>query len=158
MMLKKTIASAFKFKGMGEMELSELIYTLSFDLKFFSHETSKKVVEHAERRGILRVEGDRVKPNFDLSEIEVEEDFKPDIQRILSEGVFDEIVREICDKTGREYPEVIKAVNRKQIELGNILDVEVVALIVAAEEGVDIGKYVEKVENEIFGEGSTENR
>jgi len=153
-MLKKTIASAFKLKGKSEMEKSELTYTLSFDLKFFSHETSKKVVELAERRGVIRVEGGVVRPNFNLFEIEIDEDFKPDVQKLFNNGLFDKIVREICEKTGKEFPEVIKIINKKQMELGNILDVEVVALIVAAEKCIDIKDYLKEVEDEVLGKGS----
>jgi len=157
-MLKKTIASAFKLKGKSEMEKSELTYTLSFDLKFFSHETSKKVVELAERRGVIKVESGKAIPNFNLSEIEIDDSFKPDIQKIFNNGLFDKIVRDICDKTGKEFPEIIKTINKKQMELGNILDVEVVALIVAAEEGIDIENYLKEVEDEVLRKGSTENR
>ncbi len=154
-MLKKTIASAFKLKGKSEMEKSELTYTLSFDLKFFSHETSKKVVELAERRGVIKVEGGIVKPNFNLSEIKIDDSFKPDIQKLFNNGLFDKIVRDICDKKGKEFPEIIKIINKKQMELGNILDVEVVALIVAAEEGIDIENYLKEVEDEVLRKGSS---
>jgi len=154
-MLKKTIASAFKLKGKSEMEKSELTYTLSFDLKFFSHETSKKVVELAEKRGVIKVEDGVARPNFNLSEIEIEEDFKPDVQKLFNNGLFDKIVRDICERTGKEFPEVIKIINKKQMELGNILDVEVVALIVAAEEGIDIGNYLKEVEDEVLRKGSS---
>ncbi len=151
-MLKETIASAFKFKGKREMDKRELTYTLSFDLKFFSHEMSKKVVELAEKKGVIVVDGNKVKPNFDLEGIEVF-DFKPDVKKIFEEeskGIFDKIVREICEKTKKEFSEVIKEINKKQISLGNILDVEVVALILAAEIGIDIKDYINEVENEIF--------
>ncbi len=154
-MLKKTIASAFKLKGKSEMEKSELTYTLSFDLKFFSHKTSKKVVELAEKRGVIKVEDGVARPNFNLSEIEIEEDFKPDVQKLFNNGLFDKIVRDICGRTGKEFPEVIKIINKKQMELGNILDVEVVALIVAAEEGIDIGNYLKEVEDEVLRKGSS---
>ena len=154
-MLKKTIASAFKLKGKSEMEKSELTYTLSFDLKFFSHETSKKVVELAERRGVIKVEGGIVKPNFNLSEIKIDDSFKPDIQKLFNNGLFDKIVRDICDKKGKEFPEIIKIINKKQMELGNILDVEVVPLIVAAEEGIDIEIYLKEVEDEVLRKGSS---
>lgn len=157
-MLEKTIASAFKLKGKSEMEKSELTYTLSFDLKFFSHETSKKVVELAERKGVVRVENGIVRPNFDLSEIKLEDSFKPDIQKIFNNNIFDEIVREICNKTGKEFPEVVRIINKKQMELGNILDVEVVALIVAAEVGVDIENYLDAAEDEVLRKGSIKNR
>ncbi len=149
-MLKETIASAFKVKGKREMDKRELTYTLSFDLKFFSHETSKKIVEMAEKKGIISVSGNNVRLNFSLDEIEIPDDFKPDVRKIFSESTFDKIVNEICEKANKDFSDVIKLINRRQIELGNILDVEIVALIVAAEMGIEVKDYIDAVEKEIF--------
>jgi len=150
-MLKKTVASAYKAKGKRVMDRKELTYTLSFDLKYFSHETSKKVVETAEKRGLLKSENDMLAPAFDLESIEISPDFKPDVNKIFkSESVFDEIVERICQQTGMSRGEVVKEVNRKQIELGNVLDVEVVSLIVALDKGVDVGDVIPKVKEHIY--------
>ncbi|WP_457590917.1 DUF2240 family protein, partial [Geoglobus sp.] len=128
-MLKETIASAFKAKGKKSMDRKEITYTLSFDLKYFSHETSKKVVEVAEKRGLLRQINGGLEPAFDVGEVDVSPDFKPDVNRIFQEEtVFDEMVETIASFTGKGKPDVIREINRKQLSLGNVLDVEVVAL------------------------------
>ncbi len=150
-MLRKTIASAFKSKGKKKMDRKELTYTLSFDLKFFSHETSKKVVEHAERRGLLHEVDGFLHPSFELDEEDVEPDFKPDVNRIFSdESVFDRIVDRIVSETGKDRGSVIAEINQKQLQLGNILNIEVVALIYALENGIEVGNFIDEVETELL--------
>ncbi len=150
-MLRKTIASAYKSKGKRKMDRKELTYTLSFDLKFFSHETSKKVVEQAERKGILHEVEGLLEPSFELDDEEIEPDFRPDVNRIFSdESLFDRIVDRIVSETGKDRASVIAEINQKQLQLGNILDIEVVALIYALENQIDVRDFIEEVEREMF--------
>ncbi len=149
-MLKETIASAFRSKGKGAMKKSELILTLALDLGWFSYDDAKRVVELALERGLL--EGDDVvRPTFDLDDVEIPIDFKPDPSKIFSDRpVFERIVQEVAEKTGKNVGEVIAMVNREQEELGNLLSVEVVALIIAKRVGVDITKYIDDVERTVL--------
>ncbi len=149
-MLKETIASAFRSKGKSSMKRSELIWTLTLDLGWFSHEDAKRVIDLALERGLL-VENDELRPTFDLEEVEIPIDFKPDPATIFSDRpVFDRIVQEIAEKSGKSFGEVIAMINRRQEELGNLLSVEVVALIIAKELGIDISKFIDEVEREIL--------
>ncbi len=149
-MLKKTIASAFKSKGKKRMDRKELTYTLSFDLKYFSHETSRKVVEHAERKGLLEEIDGIMEPSFEIDEEVVEPDFKPDVNRIFyDEGVFERIVDRIASETGKDRNMIIADINQKQLNLGNIMNIEVAALIYAAENGIDVGDLIYEVEREL---------
>ncbi len=152
-MMRKVIAAAFKSKGKKKMKRSELIYTMSFDLNWFSHEDSKKVVEEAEKEGLLEG-GEEVKPTFSLEEVIVPSNFKPDIKELLSKSVVDRIINEIAEKTGKTYQEVVSMINEKQERMMNLLSFEVVALIVAKEHDVDISEYIEEVEKSIFHEVS----
>ncbi len=73
---------------------------------------------------------------------------------ILSESsnnVIESLIEEIAEKTGKSYQEVVSMINERQEKLSNLLSFEVVALIVAKEVGVDVSKYVEKVEEIVFG-------
>lgn len=150
-MLRKTIASAFRAKGKKKMDRKELTYTLSFDLKYFSHETSKKVVELAEKKGILKEEDGALAPAFNVDEVEISPDFKPDASRIFREDdVFERIVDELSEKLDMDRTEILREINRKQIELGNILDGGVVAILYGLENGLDLKKYIDEVEGEIF--------
>ena len=149
-MLKKVIASAFKSKGRESMKETELVYTLSLDLGWFPLDTAKKVVELAKEKGLLREEGDEISPTFNLEDVEIPIDFKPNPERIFATSVFDLLIQEISDKTGMSIGEVIAMINKKQEELGNLLSVEVVALLIAKEHGIDVSDYIDEVEDELF--------
>lgn len=147
-MMRKVIAAAFKSKGKKKMKRSELIYTMSFDLNWFTHEGSKKVVEEAEKEGLL-AGNDEVQPTFDLDEVDLT-DFKPDLSELLSRSVTDRIIEEIAIKLKKDSREIVSMVNRKQEELGGIVSFPVAALIVAKEAGIDIAPFIEEVEREVF--------
>ncbi len=147
-MMRKVIAAAFKSKGKKKMKRSELIYTMSFDLNWFTHEGSKKVVEEAEKEGLL-AGNDEVQPTFDLDEVDLT-DFKPDLSELLSRSVTDRIIEEIAIKLKKDSREIVSMVNRKQEELGGIVSFPVAALIVAKEAGIDITPYIGEVEREVF--------
>jgi len=149
-MLKKIIAAAFKSKGKESMKESELIYTLSLDLGWFSHEVAKKIVELAIDKGIIQKKDDDLVPTFNINEIEIPIDFKPDLAKVFATSIFDLLIQEIAEKTGKNINEVISIINKKQERLGNLLSIEVVALIVAKEVGIDISEYVKDVEKELF--------
>ena len=149
-MLKKVIAAAYKSKGKKEMSKSELIHTLSFDLKFFSHEMSKKVVELAEKNRLIDGE-EKVKPLFDVNSVKITPDFTPDAKKLFSSSTFDELVSKISEKIGKSRSEVVAIINERQEKFRNLLSAEVVALIVAKEFDVEISDYIDKVEEELFG-------
>lgn len=92
---------------------------------------------------------DELEPNFDVDEVEVEPDFKPDVNKIKSSSLLDEIVDYLAANLGMSRQEVIAELNRKQIEFGNVLDLEVVALIYAKERGLKVEEYVDKVWEEV---------
>ncbi len=149
-MLKTVIAAAFKSKGKKLMSTSELTYILSFDLKWFSHDKSRQVIELAKNQGLLVEEGGFLKPSFNVDEVEVPINFKPDPRRIFISTTFEKIVHEIAEKTGEEVEKIVARINKKQEKLGNLLDIDVVALIVAKECGMDINKYIEEVWKVVF--------
>ncbi|ADB57379.1 DUF2240 family protein [Archaeoglobus profundus] len=66
------------------------------------------------------------------------------------ENVLDRIISRITEKTGKNAKEVLAEINKKHEEL-NLLAVEVVALIVAREKGVDISDLIDDVEKKVLG-------
>ncbi len=127
-MIRKAIEQAFKSKGVDSMSKKDLIYTLSFDLNLFSFEEAKKVVEQAEQKGIVKEQNGELK---------------------LNENVFDRIVRAIAEKTGKDVKDVLALINEKHNKL-KTLAIEVVALIVAKEHGIDITEFIEDVEKVVL--------
>ncbi len=150
-MMRKVIAAAFKSKGKRKMTRSELIYTMSFDLNWFSHEGSRKVVEEAEKEGLI--EGtEEVVPTFDIDDVDMSSDFRPDLSHLLSRSVTDKIIEEIVEKTGKSYQEVVSMINKKQERLEGLISFPTAALIVAKENGLDITEFIPEVEREVLDE------
>jgi len=81
--------------------------------------------------------------------VEIEPDFKPDINRIRSSTTLDELIDLISENLGKSRQEVVAELNKKQMEFGNVLNLEVVALIYAKERGINVADYVDKVWEEI---------
>ncbi|MFO7968279.1 MAG: DUF2240 family protein [Archaeoglobaceae archaeon] len=144
-MLRNVIAAAFRSKGKKEVTGSELNYVLSFDLNWFTHEKSKQVVDTALKKGLLIEDDDKLKPSFDVNSIEVPLDFKPELKRVLSSSSLDEIIWDIAQTSGKEVSEITAMINQKQEELGNVLNMEVVALLIAKSYDVNPNKYIEDV-------------
>jgi len=65
------------------------------------------------------------------------------------ENVLDKIINRIAEKTGKNAKEILAEINKKHEEL-NLLAVEVVALIIAREKGVDISDLIEEVERKVL--------
>ena len=62
----------------------------------------------------------------------------------------DDIIWEVCEKTGKDVSEVTAMINNLQNKLGDLLDAEVVALIIARSYGIDINAYINKVWKEVI--------
>jgi len=149
-MLAQTIAAAFKSRGKRKMTKSDLTYILSFDFKWFSHSLSKRVVEEAIKNGLLTFSEGKLEPTFDLKTIDIPVDFKPDIKKIFSFSIFDELVEMISEKTGVDRQDVVSAINKKQESFSALLSAEVVALLYAKETGIDILPFIERLWDEVF--------
>ncbi len=148
-MLRMIIAAAYRAKGKRSMSKSELTYFMSFDLKWFTHDGSVKVIEKAIEKGLLIEENGELVPSFDVSSVEIPVDFKPSLNALKS-SIFEEIVEEIAIKTGKEKKEVVAEINSLQEKLEGLIDAEVAALVLAKTYNVDVSKYVEDVEKEIL--------
>jgi|Deesub1362B_J571_1020462.scaffolds.fasta_scaffold02271_2 hypothetical protein len=149
-MLKTVIAAAFKSKGVRKISKSELYYTLSFDLKWFTHEKSQQVVDIAIDKALLVEEDAMLKPTFRIEEVEIPFGFKPDLKRIIPSSPLDDIIWEICEKTGKDVSEVTAMINNLQNKLGDLLDAEVVALIIARSYGIDVNPYIDRVWKDVI--------
>ncbi|HID43639.1 MAG TPA: DUF2240 family protein, partial [Archaeoglobaceae archaeon] len=120
-------------------------YVLSFDLKWFTHEKSRQVVDVAIEKGLLKEESDKLRPTFDIDKIEIPFGFRPELKKLISTTTFDEIIWEISEKSGKDVSEVTSMVNRTQERLKDLLNVEVVALIIAKSYSIDVKKYIDRV-------------
>lgn len=135
-----TVSAPFKRKGKDALKESEIVMALSFDLKWFTPEQAKKVVQEAEKTGLLKREGDIIRPAFELSSVEPPQGFKPDEERSL----FDRIIERITAETGMDKRKVIALINKKQDELSKLVEIEVSAILVALEHGVVMDNFIDE--------------
>jgi len=142
--LAYTVSMPFLRKGKEILKESEFVLALSIDLHWFSPEQAKTVLSEAEKSGLLKREGEFIKPSFDLSEVEIPSGFKPEPGNFEKKTVFDRIIDRVTSGTGLDKRKVIALINKKQEELAKMVVIEVSAILVALEQGVMVDDLIEE--------------
>lgn len=140
--LTYTVSMPFKRKGKDALKDTEFILALSLDLKWFNPEQAKMVLNDAQRSGLLKREGEMVRPSFDISSIEIPSGWKP--VTLEKKTIFDMIIERIILGTGIEKRKVIAMINKKQEELSKQVVIEVSAILVAVENGVMVDDLIDE--------------
>ncbi|MCX9012622.1 MAG: DUF2240 family protein [Candidatus Methanoperedens sp.] len=139
-----SVAVPFKRKGKEALKESELVLALSIDLNWFNPEQAKNVLGNAEKAGLIKRDGDLVKPAFDLNSVEIPSGFKPDSSIFERKTIFDRVIERIIAGTGMEKRKVISLINKKQEELSKLVVIEVSAILVALEHGVAVDDLIDE--------------
>ncbi|PWB54749.1 MAG: DUF2240 domain-containing protein [Candidatus Methanoperedenaceae archaeon] len=139
--LTYTVSMPFKRKGKDAMKDMEFILALSLDLKWFNPEQAKIILSEAQKSGLLKREGDLVRPTFDISGIEIPSGFKPELEKM---PIFDRIIERIIAGAGIDKRKVIAMINKKQEDLSKQVEIEVSAILVAVENGVIVDDLIEE--------------
>jgi hypothetical protein len=126
----------FKRKGTEVLKDMEFVMALSMDLKWFTPEQAKSVLAEAQISGLLKRDGDLLRPSFDISKIEIPSGFKPQTVAIEKKTVFERVIERIIINTGIEKRKVVSMINKKQEELSKQVVIEVSAILVAIENAV----------------------
>ena len=142
--LTYTVSMPFKRKGKDALKDTEFVLALSIDLKWFNPEQAKLVLSDAESSGLLKREGELVRPAFDLSRIEIPSGFKPEPVSISKKSIFDRTIDRIITGTGIEKRKVIAMINKKQEELSKQVVIEVSAILVAIENGIMVDDLIDE--------------
>ena len=145
MTLERVVAHVFRKKG-KVTSISEFVFALSLDLKWFSPDQAELVLTNAEKNGLVRIVGDMVEPLFDINSVEIPIDFRPD-QSILEETleertVIDRVIEQLSGVKSKK--EVIRMINEEQERLG-IVETDAVALLVARMCGIDVSGMIDEV-------------
>ncbi|NOQ32843.1 MAG: DUF2240 family protein [Methanosarcinales archaeon] len=166
MTLERVVAHVFRKKG-KVTSISEFVFALSLDLKWFSPDQAESVLTNAERRGLVRITDEVVEPLFDIHSVEIPIDFRPDQSimdreersvdatadkgRVLIEEteeaseertVIDQVVEQLSGVKSKQ--EVIRLINDAQERLG-IVETDAVALLVARTCGIDVSGMIDEV-------------
>ncbi|MFA4957595.1 MAG: DUF2240 family protein [Candidatus Methanoperedens sp.] len=142
--LTYTISMPFKRKGKEQLKDMEFVMALSMDLKWFTPEQARSVLSEAQRSGLLKRDGELVRPSFDLSKIEIPSGFKPQTVAIEKKTVFEKVIERIITSTGIEKRKVISMINKKQEELSKQVVIEVSAILVAIENRVLVDDLIDE--------------
>ena len=142
--LTYTVSMPFKRKGKEALKDMEFVMALSMDLNWFTPEQAKSVLSEAQRSGLLKRDGESVRPSFDMSKIEIPSGFKPEIAAIEKKTVFEKVIERIIASTGKEKRKVVSMINKKQEELSKQVVIEVSALLVAIEHAVLVDDLIDE--------------
>lgn len=139
-----SVAVPFKRKGKDALKESELVLALSIDLNWFNPEQAKNVLGNAERAGLIKKDGDLIKPAFDLNSVEIPTGFRPDSSVFEKKSIFDRVIERIIAGTGMEKRKVVSLINKKHEELSKLVEIEVSAILVALEHGVQVDDLIDE--------------
>jgi hypothetical protein len=142
--LTYTVSMPFKRKGKEQLKDMEFVMALSMDLKWFTPEQAKSVLAEAKRSGLLKGDGELIRPSFDISKIEIPSGFKPQTVAIEKKTVFERVIERIITNTGIEKRKVVSMINKKQEELSKQVVIEVSAILVAIENGVTVDDLIDE--------------
>ena len=165
MTLEQVVAHVFRKKG-KVTSISEFVFALSLDLKWFSPDQAESILTNAKQRELVRITGEVVEPLFDIHSVEIPIDFRPDQSiadrqersidatackdEVLEETeeasdertVIDRVVEQLSGVKSKQ--EVIRLINDTQERLG-IVETDAVALLVARACGIDVSGMIDEV-------------
>ncbi|HTY47170.1 MAG TPA: DUF2240 family protein [Methanomassiliicoccales archaeon] len=150
--LETCLALLFKRKGKTLLTEKEFVFSASMDFRWLSPRDAQALLEIGIKRGLLERSEGFVKPAFNYKDVEVPATFKPCAEMLKDvepeQSIFSQILDAIAKVTGQKKREIVARVNKVQERLG--VDVEVAALAVAKEVGVDVSLFDQKVKEEIL--------
>ncbi|MFB6070946.1 MAG: DUF2240 family protein [Halanaeroarchaeum sp.] len=141
MSLRVVVAAPFKGEGRDRMGEQDFVVALSLDRDWLSPDQAKRVVEVANREGLLeRDDGDLV-ATFPADEVTVPEDFVPDESIFQERSAFERVLDALV-AAGERRQEAVAAINERQQTLGVTADVA--AVLHARAAAVDVEEAATK--------------
>lgn len=144
MSLRRVVAAPFLRRETDEATRAEFIYSLTRDADWFDTDEAEKVLETGVEEGLLKADGDDVRPAFDVSEVDVPDGFSPSARSLIGEnrGVFERTVDRLVE-AGHDKREAVAEINRRHAEMGDV-GVQAAALIVAKQKGLSVADLAEE--------------
>ncbi|MDR0334709.1 MAG: DUF2240 family protein [Methanomassiliicoccaceae archaeon] len=143
-----TAAAFFRNRGKNVVTAREFAMTMSFDLRWMSHGDAEKLLSLLSGQGLVKREDEYVRPAFDVAAVDVPLGFKPPadlLKRTRPKRMPDgDLLSELMGKAGTmgiERKDFIVSVNAIQKRMN--IDIEVAALLLLREKGIDISGYAD---------------
>lgn len=145
MMLEHVVAYVFRKKG-KIITISEFVFALSLDLKWFSPDQAESILKNAEKEGLVKIIDDLVEPLFDPGSLNIPIDFRPDQSIFAEKTVFDQVIERLS--TVKSEEEIMRMIDEKQ-EYLDIVGTDAVALLVARTLGIDVADLIDEAYNRL---------
>lgn len=150
--LETCLGVLFKRKGKSVMTETEFMLTVSFDYRWFTPKEAQALLDLSVGKGLLVRTEEYLRPSFDIKDVEAPLSFRPSKDVLTGDreeaSLFAQLIQLISEKGKLKKRDAVARVNRTQERLG--VDVEVAAVLVARDLGVDVGPYLETVRQEIM--------
>jgi Uncharacterized protein conserved in archaea len=161
--LKCVVSVPFKKTLATSLSEKDFEYSLAFDLKWFPPKTASKVKEKALEAGFLTLKAGVLVPGFDVESVRLPHAFKPSENFLENqkgsggkaskkeEISFEQVLEFISADTGVNRQKLVSEINSMQDRLSYLVDIRVVALIIAKKFGCNIEAISVKVANSVLG-------
>lgn len=135
MSLRRAVAAPFRDRGTTSLPESEFVVALSLDRDWFSPDQAKRLIDVASGDGLLKRDEGALAPTFDVGDVSIPEDFRPDESILRQRSTFERVLDALTD-AGVEKQTAVAETNRLQADLA--LTLEAAAVVYAMRQGVDV--------------------
>ena len=139
-----TAAMPFKRKGVDSMKENDFVMALSMDLNWFKPAAARAFVKAAIETGILSMEIDMIKAQFNVEDVEIPIGFIPNSASFTKIDIFEQIIERIMENTGDDKQSIIARINQKKSETRGLFTIEVLGILVARECGIQVDDLIER--------------
>jgi len=153
--LQRVLALMFKRKGKSVLSEKEFVFSASIDFRWFTPKEAQRLLEKGLESKLLERSNGFIRPSFDYKKVDVSLNHRPDKNVLIDAEIgrekplFPTILDLISRDSGLQRREIVARINRVQEQLG--VDIEVASLVMARDLGIDIGKLIPEVREEILG-------
>lgn len=147
--LEMAVARAFQLRGKSRLNRTELTFALAYELKWFTPEESKDVLDAALKQGFLKEESGKLVPTFSVKGVVVPADFKPGKAVLEEKSLFDRTL-DLLASAGIDRTAALEMIGQKQKQYGDLVTPEVAALIIAKEKKLNVEPYIDEAFKEML--------
>lgn len=150
--LETCVAAVFKRKGKNVVTETEFVFAVSLDYRWFTPKEAQELLDLAIKKGLITRSEDFLKPAFDPKDQDIPMSFRPSKDLLSAAAdeeisLFSKLLRDISNSSGMKKRDVVAKINKIQEKVG--VDVEVAALLVARDVGLDPNHYFKDVWKEV---------
>ena len=162
--LKHVVSVPFKKNLAASLSIKDFEFSLAFDLKWFSPKDASKVKDLALEAGLLSLQDDLLVPGFNVESVRLPHAFKPSENFLENQEKFkkepsslreiislEQILEFISADCGINRQKLVSEINSMQERFSYLVDIRIVALIVAKKFGCDFEAIIDKVSKSVLG-------